>query len=114
MRRERRHFHRIPHAFEVQYRRQGELGESWRAVNTVNLSAGGIRIRCEDLFEGGTLLELSIQLPNAREPLVLQGCVIWSRTQASGVTEYGVEFLDVTPERRVQIDNLVEFLKKSL
>ena len=112
MARERRRFSRVPEAFRVQYRVFGDLGESWRAVTTLNLSAGGIRFRGADPLEVGTPVSLRVQLPGAAQPVTLRGQVVWSQMQASGVTESGVEFLDVGLEQRALIDQVVGFLNK--
>ena len=113
MARERRQFSRVPQLFDVQYRLTGTLGESWRETKTSNVSAGGIRFRSEETLELGDSLEIRIELPGMRERLVLNGRVIWNQLQASGVMEHGVQFLDLKPEQQLQIDNLVQFLKKS-
>ena len=109
---ERRQFARVLHPFDVQYRRYGKLGETWQVVTTLNLSAGGTRFRSEDALDTDEILELQIELPGIRERLMLRGRVTWCHMQASGVTEHGVEFIDVTGEQRAQIDNLVHFLRK--
>ena len=113
MARERRQFPRVPQPFEVRYRLSGELGESWKAVTTVNLSAGGVRFRDTELLTIGDALEIQIHLPGARETLTFQGRVAWSQMQASGVTENGVEFVDATAAEQQRIDNLVQFLRRS-
>lgn len=112
MTRERRRFVRIPQPFEAKYHRLGELSEVWRQMMTVNLGAGGIRFRSTEVLQAGDRLEVQIQLPGGREPLYMEGRVIWSLMQASGVTEHGVEFSDLTPEQQAQIDEVVAFLKK--
>ncbi len=111
MTRERRRFYRIPQAFHTRYRLIGELARGWSAANTLNLSAGGMRFRCEESMEVGVLLELQITLPSEGEPLVVRGRIIWCHMPASGVTEAGVEFLELSPDQQAQIDNLVQFLK---
>ena len=110
---ERRQFPRIPQVFEVHYRRIGELGATWRQVQTLNLSAGGVRFRDTESLEVGERLEIRIQLPGVREVLILCGGVAWSQFEASGVSETGVEFIEATERERQAIDNLVQFLRKS-
>jgi len=113
MTRERRYFGRVPQAFEVKYRPPGQLMEHWRAVTTLNLSAGGMRFRDRDLLEAGVELEVQIKLPSDPQPLLLRARVAWSQLEASGVSENGVAFIGVTTEQQVRIDRLVQFLKKS-
>ena len=113
MTRERRKFPRLPQSFDVRYRRSGELDEGWRTVQTLNLSAGGVRFRDTELLQKGDTLDLRIQLPGGREPLALQGYVVWCQHEASGVMDTGVQFMDIAPGQQFQIDSLVQFLRKS-
>ena len=110
MRKERRRFLRASESLNAQYHLIGELSTSWMPVTTINISAVGARIRHAESLEVASLLELQIQLPGARKPLVVRGCVIWSRMQASGVTESGVDFLEMSEEQQWQVDELVRFL----
>ena len=109
---ERRQYRRVIQSFEARYRLYGELMESWRRVRTMNIGAGGIRFRSADLIEPGTKLEIEVSLPSLPAPIRLSGIVIWTETMASGVTENGTEFVDVTPEQGEQIDELVKFLHR--
>ncbi len=109
---ERRRFTRVTQPFDANYRIYGELTESWRRIRTLNISAMGMRFRSADLIEDSAKLEIAINLPCLREPLVVLGRIIWSQTMASGVTENGCEFIDVTPQQGEQIDELVKFLSK--
>lgn len=110
---ERRQFHRVPHAFELQYRLAGDLSTSWRTANTLNLSAAGIRFVVDEPLDPEMALEIQLQLPNSPQAFVLRGCVVWSQLQASGVCEIGVAFVDLTSEQQFRLDELVQFLRKS-
>ncbi len=112
MPREQRRFSRTSQALEAQYRQARGLGVSWVAVTTVNISAAGARFRGPEPLEAGEMLEVRIQLPGAHKPLDAEARIIWSKMQASGVTEYGVEFLNISDQQQAQIDQLVEFLGK--
>ncbi len=114
MSRERRAFSRVPQPFAAHYRLAGELTEGWRTIETMNLSAGGMRFKSSDLLEVGAELDIQIEIPSNPSSLALRGRIVWSQLQASGVTENGAEFLDVTPEQQMQIDALVSFLKQRL
>ncbi len=114
MRQERRRFGRVAQPFDARYRMYGQLMESWRTIRTLNVSAMGMRFQSADLLEDGAVLEVEIALPILREPLTLRARLIWSQTVASGVTENGAEFVDVTPMQAEQIDQLVKFLQKDL
>ncbi len=112
MTRERRHFPRIPQAFDARSRPSGEFGSGWETITVVNLGAGGIRFRSQDArLALGSLLDISLSIPGLQEALVLEGRVAWSDMQASGVTEHGVEFIRLSPKHQAQIDQLVGFLK---
>lgn len=111
MARERRKFTRVHQPFEVKYRYAGQFAESWSTATTLNISAGGLRFISPDRLEVKETLEVQIQLPSVREALRLKARVAWSQAQASGVAENGVEFLEVTPEQQVKIDELVRFLR---
>ena len=112
MRRERRRFVRIQQLFDAKYRIYGGLTEGWRNVRTMNLSAGGLRFKSADLIELGAMLEVQLQVPYDSEPLSLRGRVVWSEIQASGVTENGIEFIDITPDQQGRVDELVKFFLK--
>lgn len=111
MTKERRSFPRVPQPFEARYRLTDEMGASWHAMTLVNISAGGVRFRTDQLIEQDTPLQIQVQLPGMREALVVSGHAVWSTLQASGVMEIGVEFLNVTPDQQLQIDNVVQFLR---
>ncbi len=112
MPRERRRFPRVSDTLAVSYREAGAVGEPWRVGTAISLGAGGLRFRSSDAFPAGTLLDLQLRLPGSAEPAALNGRVAWSQLQASGVTEVGVEFFDVTEAQRALIDQLVAFLNK--
>jgi hypothetical protein len=49
-----------------------------------------------------------------KDLLIIKGQVVWSRLQASGVVETGVEFLELTPELQFQLDNVIQFLRTAV
>jgi c-di-GMP-binding flagellar brake protein YcgR len=111
MTKERRSFPRVPQPMDARYRPILDMGASWHHMTVVNISAGGVRFRSDEPVEPGSPLELHVQLPGLREPLALKGAAVWSTLQASGVSETGVEFQDVSPEQQLQIDDVVRFLR---
>lgn len=110
MKPERRRFPRVQELLSAQYRASGDLTSSWLTVTTLNMSAGGVRFRGTEPLQPGALLALRVQVPGVSEMLDLLGQVVWSHMQASGVTESGVEFLDITPHQQALIDQAVTFL----
>jgi hypothetical protein len=109
---ERRRFDRVTQPFGARYRRYGDLAGGWRQIKTLNISASGLRFRDDDVLEQMTVLEVEIPLATSVAPLVLRGQVVWREGLASGVNEYGVEFIEMNPEQTLQIDTLVQFLKR--
>ena len=108
---ERRRFPRIPETVTVKYRVSGELASTWCEVATQNVSAGGVRFRVPEQLGPGATVTLQIKLPGMAQPLDVKGQVAWSQLQASGVTEVGVEFLDLKERDQRMIDQLVGFLR---
>ena len=111
MRPEQRRFPRVTESCEVRYRVKGDIVAAWVGSTTINISAGGMRIRSPEGMEPGASLELRMKLPGMPE-LEIHGRVIWRSLQASGVMEYGVEFAGVTLPQQAQIDRLVAFLRQ--
>ena len=107
---DQRRFPRIPQSFDAQYRLPA-VDETWHTMQTVNLSATGMRFRSGELLEIGTSLEVRIKLPNMQRFFELQGHIMWSQMQASGVVEHGMEFVNLGERQQKQIDELVEFLR---
>jgi len=114
MKPERRRFPRIGESVKVQYRTSGQLGTTWHTATVVNFSAGGVRFRAEEQLERLTPVTVQIVFPGARTVMDLQGQIIWTEMQASGVVECGVEFLEVSTQQQAQIDQLVGFLKNQV
>lgn len=111
--RERRSFHRAIQPIEAKYRVQGNFSTTWAVGALVNISAGGMRFRAEELLDKNVLIEVEAKIPGAREVLTVKGMVIWSSLQASGVAEMGVQFSELTHQQQFHIDNLVNFLRSN-
>ena len=109
---ERREFGRVGQPFHASYRRYGDLMTSWRPIQTINISAGGLGFRSEDLFELESRVEFRLELPSMGQPLIVMGCVVASEQQPSGMVINGVQFVDMTPEQATGLDQLVTFLKQ--
>jgi len=107
---ERRRDPRIDFAIPVQFRPAGGLAEPWRKGQAGDISAGGLRFLAGEVLERGDRLEFQIVLPIRREPFLLSGEVVWIHPVPEAPTEYGVEFIFVTPDKLVEIDQLVRFL----
>lgn len=110
MSRERRDYHRVLQPFPMRYRVRGAMGAGWTTVATMNVSAGGVRFIGPEAVDCGLLVDLEITLPNLNVPLAVQGQVIWTQMEASGATEHGVQFINLTQAKQMQIDGMVQFL----
>lgn len=109
---QRRRFDRVPEAFSVRCRSAGALQDPWRDAVTLDLSAGGISLQIQQLFDPQDRVEVELRLPGVLSELILTGRVVRITVHPGGVTEAAVEFLDVTPDQQAKIDDLVQFLKK--
>lgn len=112
MTRERRRYPRLVHAMAVRYRVHGSLETLWHEATTVNVSPIGMRMRGAEALEADTLLELTMEVPGLREPLVFNGRVIWTQLQASRVMESGVAFETLTMEQENKLDHLLHFFHR--
>lgn len=111
MTRERRHFPRAAQPFEARYRLAGELQVLWSRASVINVSASGARIRSEEPIAVGSAVELELKLPGQQSPTLLRGHVVWDHLEAAGVMEHGIEFTEATPTQRMQIDEVVRFVR---
>ena len=112
MGRERREYDRAPFQVPMKFRRAGLLMELWHQGILTDLSAGGLRLVTQELLDLETRLEFQLLLPTQGASYVLLGTVVSEKQTNTGDSEYGVAFDDVTPDKQVIIDQLVEFLMK--
>jgi len=106
---ERREHPREWWPFTGKYRPAG--GDAWQTTNTpINISTGGLRFKCGDRFTEDAALEFELVLSAKQGPRLFRGRVIWSRPVSRSSVEYGVEFLDVEPDDRAALSQLVLFL----
>ena len=84
------------------------------ATQTENIGAGGICVIIKDdlgLFQG---VDLELYLDEARPPIKCGGTVVWvvkkSDPMHKGAHSYdtGIEFIDIRPEDREKISEIVE------
>ena len=55
---ERRRDTRVSVPLAITYRFAGDPVTVWHSASAINISAGGVRLRCEQFFELGTRIEL--------------------------------------------------------
>ena len=101
---ERRKYLRL-HAATIEYSIIGKAALSETSF-AKDIGAGGVCIFISEEMETGTLLSLSIYLPNVEEPIKAKGKVIWKRLSSflSGQEkkhyDTGVEFLEIDDNDR--------------
>ena len=108
---ERRKDPRVGIPFAIKYRLVGKFLEMWNDGLMTDLSAGGVRCVSAQPLDRGDQVELQITLPNWREPFLCSGRIVWQKDSPAG-PEHGVSFMDVTPDKQIKIDELVQFLIK--
>ena len=57
----------------------GTEQESILICNSIEISAGGVRVCVDEEFESGAVLQLGIELPDLEEPLYVVGEVRWCK-----------------------------------
>lgn len=84
-----------------------------------NVCSGGVSIFSREELSLGTLLVLRIILPNSKEPIQIEGKVVWcSETPDINLDsgkqyDIGIEFIHVTMDDQLLIKSYVTNLKKS-
>ena len=107
---ERRRYPRVELPLSVQFQVRGDPKARPQTGLLLNLSAGGLRFTGAQPLERGTKLEFQIGLLR-KELYVLTGAVMWTKSLGTSV-ECGVEFTDLSPTRRAELDEIVQFLTK--
>ncbi len=111
MGREQREFDRAELNFPIRYRLAGELAALWQQGALVDISASGLRLATRELLEPDVKVEFELILPIRKDPYVFVG-IMASEHQRPGQREYGISFVDVTADKYVEIDELVQFLNQ--
>ncbi len=80
---------------------------------TRDVGLGGIGVETPTIIEEGTKVELFLHLPNEKEPLIMNGRVVWSkakdiREKSSSNVVIGIQFQDVSSEHQ---DKLHKYIK---
>ena len=103
---ERRQAPRVENQLLVKFRLVSD--EKWHMTPLKDMSATGIRFMAEVPCDEGAALELQLLLPTIATPLRLAGRV--SRVRPASIPqlfEYGVEFVELLPTQREEIEKLV-------
>ena len=79
----------------------------WRYATMLDISEGGLRMRCLQPVEVGEELELEFALYGDDQPIRAQGRVVWRRESAGEQWEMGIEFTQLPRIDRIHIRRLV-------
>ena len=78
-----------------------------------NISEGGVFLSTMSPPGVGEKIEVSIPLGDGDRQVVVEGIVRWHRQRADGsATGCGVQFLDISPEAKSALENLIRLLRK--
>ena len=89
---EQRRSPRVEHHFMARYMVPGRSPKQWLVSPLRDLSSGGARFLSECPFTVKDTFELQLVLPNARQPVLLNARVAWTRPGPMGMQEIGVTF----------------------
>jgi Tfp pilus assembly protein PilZ len=79
----------------------------WRYATMLDISEGGMRIRCLQPVEVGDDIELEFALYGDDQPVLARGRVVWRRESAGEQWEMGLEFTQLPRIDRIHIRRLV-------
>ena len=114
---EKRRHQRLDLSFSVKYfiLRGSLASEDERQGRTVNISRGGIRLVTDEELKAGSLIQMTIALPEEKAPLEGKAEVAWAEEKSgkSGGREYhyGLQFTEFKGENdsmitRFMMDNI--------
>lgn len=98
---ERRKYLRLEKDIKVVYKVIDKLGEY--EISTRDMGGGGLNLLLNERLEQGTLLELSITLPEEKQPFFALVKVAWQKSEPT-----------VTKDSKIYYETGVEFLKLDL
>jgi uncharacterized protein (TIGR02266 family) len=109
----KRRARRLQHELPVAYRTVGSFLTDW----ATNISHGGMFINTRTPLPVGTEVKILIQLPTVQAPVGLSGRVTrvsGPGGEAAGPSGMGIQFTDVDPSRREQLEQIVKRLQRDL
>jgi len=107
---EKRAYVRLPLNIELEYRVQSEAAAPPPTAQGKNLSTGGICMVLDRRLAPGTLLRLSMHVPDSYATLVLAGRVTWVSEVSIGgepTFETGVAFTEVPAAATLILDRFL-------
>jgi type IV pilus assembly protein PilZ len=109
----KRRARRLQHELPVAYRSVGSFLTDW----ATDISQGGMFINTRTPLAVGTDVRILIQLPMIESPIGLNGKVtrvVRFDRKAGAVPGMGIQFTDIDPSRREQLEALVKRLQRDL
>jgi diguanylate cyclase (GGDEF)-like protein len=104
---DRRKYIRHPHQWEVWLSYKKDLGSEEEHAFTENISIGGIRVLSENIIPLETSIMIKIRKSTSKkDPLALQGTLVWGRKLEEHEYAYGVAFKQIgsTTIKKLSID----------
>src|SRR5512137_898570 len=109
----KRRANRLQHELAVAYRSVGSFLTDW----ATDISQGGMFINTRTPLPVGTDVKILIQLPMIESPIGLNGRVtrvVKLESRSRVAPGMGIQFTDLDPSRRQQLEALVERLQRDL
>ena len=106
---EDRNKQRVARRFIVRYRSSPK--EPWRITSLKNFSATGARFICEEAFDKGSFLQISLGPPLFEQAIEVVTKVVWCKKAFQGkmgLAEHGVEFTSMGAFEKKQIEQAVK------
>lgn len=105
---ERREYIRVGDSLKIMYKIVS-LSGAQRGGYTEDISGGGIRFSLDHYLKVGTVLELSISIPNQESPIQATGEVTWLHERKDMKSPYvvGIKFIKIDPFERGKILNYI-------
>lgn len=107
---QQRSFDRVPVKLAVRFRAASDFAQE----HALNLSRGGVFIRCDAPPPVNTAVEVSIELPDGGDAVVSAGVVVHAQLPGPGkVAGAGVQFVDATDQFRERIDRYMSSIARA-
>jgi len=105
---DKRRFKRISVNMPLQYKNLRRLGELPAGSLTKNISEGGVCFKSREFISLACRLVVEINIPTTTKPVKAISKVAWIRKlPVSDEYELGNQFLDMTKEDKVHVQNFV-------
>jgi len=90
---------------EATFRVLGDEAAQARSAHVIDIGPGGLALAADSLPHPGMRVEVSIQGGGLQKALSLRGRVLWRRAESRLGELAGVEFADLVPEARADLDS---------